>query len=231
MNQELTRSRACRTPRGFTLVELLVVIAIIAVLVSILLPALSLAKEQAKRVLCAGNLHQLSLAITMYRGDYDDNFPYAHLERFPYAGPTTAAETGPGSGIYQQSLTTSLWPYFKEEEYYYCPNLYELYFPGWPRDTGYIYFGNQMTNIAAYRYAPTNEKHLPDMLLMMDMIARWPAFDTNHTAHKSREGEADGGSGLYVDGHVDWVHIQEMSADWIDPMGGGPMEFKWPLGY
>ncbi|MHC4084948.1 MAG: prepilin-type N-terminal cleavage/methylation domain-containing protein [Planctomycetota bacterium] len=52
--------------RGFTLVELLVVIAIIAVLMALLLPALEKAREQAKRIVCLNNLHQLTLAWIMY---------------------------------------------------------------------------------------------------------------------------------------------------------------------
>ncbi len=52
--------------KAFTLIELLVVITIIALLVSILMPALSKAKEQAKITLCSNNLKQQSLAVNMY---------------------------------------------------------------------------------------------------------------------------------------------------------------------
>ncbi len=91
-------------PRAFTLVELLVVIAIIALLMSILMPALARVRKQAKNVLCKSNLKQWGLIFSMYTNDYDGHF-----------------HKGWGSGPVRHWMTV-LRPYYSnEQKLRFCP--------------------------------------------------------------------------------------------------------------
>ena len=91
-----TRVRTTSRRVGFTLIELLVVISIIALLLSILMPALQLAKDQAKTLLCQTKTRDMALAFQVYSNEHR-YLPHAY--GYDYSGAGTGATTG-GGGIY-----------------------------------------------------------------------------------------------------------------------------------
>lgn len=97
--------------RGFTLVELLVVIAIIALLMSILMPALARARQQAKDVICLSNLKQWSMCFGAYTADYEGYFWEG------YGGPSGTANW----------WMDSLRPYYNDPKIRFCPMATKFY--------------------------------------------------------------------------------------------------------
>jgi prepilin-type N-terminal cleavage/methylation domain-containing protein len=71
--------RCLKNPLGFTLIELLVVVAIIAILASLLLPALAKAKEKARVINCISNQKQITLALRVWAMDNQDRYPWELL--------------------------------------------------------------------------------------------------------------------------------------------------------
>jgi len=92
---------------GFTLIELLVVIAIIAVLASMLLPALAKAKAKAQSIACVSNLKQLSLASRLYQDDNRQRYPWTF--------------TGTANGVDQTNWYSYTFPYQQTKKLLLCP--------------------------------------------------------------------------------------------------------------
>jgi len=102
-----------RTP-GFTLIELLVVITIIAVLVSLLLPAIQAARESARRTTCSNNLHQIGIGLVNH---------HARHQYFPPGGVEHRAMIGPDGKRYgdagrQLAWSAFLLPFIEQESVY-----------------------------------------------------------------------------------------------------------------
>jgi prepilin-type N-terminal cleavage/methylation domain-containing protein/prepilin-type processing-associated H-X9-DG protein len=119
---------------GFTLVELLVVIGIIALLISILLPALGKAREQANKVKCASNLRQAGIGYQLYSIDNKMCIPWRFVWASAGAPKFTRATFGPDSGYVTPpdapgGISLMLAPpsgeglaYLKSNNVFFCPS-------------------------------------------------------------------------------------------------------------
>ncbi|HAL44533.1 MAG: hypothetical protein A2Y12_07355 [Planctomycetes bacterium GWF2_42_9] len=120
--------------KGFTLVELLVVISIIAILLSILVPAMNKAREQARTIVCGTNLKNYTPAMTIYAQDNRDKLPFS----FSWLYSRKTIEAGIASGKCQEACRWHydkdapdglLWPYLKSMSVHMCPTFKSLFQP------------------------------------------------------------------------------------------------------
>lgn len=199
-----------RRPAAFTLVELLVVIGVIALLVGILLPVLSKARESAGRTACLSNLRQVHQFIHLYAIEYKDRVPIGYRNRKQFNSMIYSG-TGGGFVLFGRLREGG---YMPEPRIFFCPaetdprSMFNTEINPWPPGPE----GNPSVNVACgYGFRP--EVNIPDN------PAQWAGLLPKLNAFKSRAILADltatpqrvdtrhrsGVNVLYGNGSAKWV--------------------------
>jgi prepilin-type N-terminal cleavage/methylation domain-containing protein len=190
--------------KGFTFVELLVVIGIIALLISILLPSLSRAREQANRVRCLSNLRSLGQAMYLYANTYRDRLPNGN---FP-----GAAE--PDKGV---QVLVPLCEDYASVGVFRCPSDNDPL----PLKLTQNYIGLQDSARMSYDFyslywVPEQGPKLARLRSQAPLA--WDLFGGSTSPSSFQNHGVGGGNVVYSDGHADWQRQDVWEGkDWPSP--------------
>lgn len=205
---------------AFTLVELLVVLAVIAILSALLLPALSTAKEKARRTVCSNNLRQVNLAIRQYADDWGDGWPVLP-EPNPYPNGVGA--------YYKQMVKTYLGlagPASPDEKVFSCPADRVLQTQLGHAFTSYTFNGFEVSPGAIPRITGQKLSAIKKPAKAVT-AGEWPAFFGGSWHPVVDQAYRDANDMLaFVDGHVGFTRIY-----WDGVLDSDPCSYEPPTRY